>query len=185
MASHTSKPVSPDDNPYNGVTFDLDGKTFRCLGSVSMFRMAETNRRLVAAAQSGQNIPMAMSAESMHEAMGEAEYTRFVDHFIAHGTDDEVIMAIITDINDQAQAKIEAATGRPTVPSSGSSSGAPEPAAQPARTIKLGTRGISLVTSDGDSPSDLAAQVAEARGTAQPPAAPKARKTRARAAAAS
>jgi hypothetical protein len=146
-----------------------------------MFRMSETGRRLVAAGQDGRNVPMAMAAESMLEALGEAEYARFVDHFIAHGADDDVIMAIVADINDQVHAKIEAATGRPTVPSSGSSNGEPDPAGQPARIIKLGTRGVSPLISDGDSPSDLAAQVAATRGTA---AAPKARKTRTRAAAA-
>jgi hypothetical protein len=182
MASHTSKPADTDANPLDGVTFDLNGETFTCYGRVSMFRMAETARRLAATQAAGENIGMAMAAESMHEALGAAEYARFVDYFIAGGIGDDVIMAIIQDINDQAQANVEATTGRPTVPSSGSSSGEPAPEGQPARTIKLGTRGISLVTSDGDSPSDLAAQVAAARGTAT--AKPAARKRAGRAAAA-
>lgn len=182
MAKHTSKPADPDTNPMDGVTFELDGETFRCLGRVSMFRMAETARALIAAGQTGQNVPMAMAAESMLEALGDAEYARFVDHFIAKGADDDVIQAVISDINDQAKANVEAATGRPTLPSSGSSNGEPDPAGLPARTIKLGTRGISLVTSDGDSPSDLAATVAAARGEAAPK--PAARKRAGRAAAA-
>lgn len=164
MATFTSRPGgAADANPLDDVAFTLDDVTFTARGYLSMFRMAEVIRS-VTEATDGQGVGMVTVAECIRQALGDAEYARFVGHVFSHNTDDAVIFAILDDLKAQMEANVQAATGRPTQPSAGSSNGEPDQDVPPARTIKLGTPGGSLRISDGESPSGLAAAVTASRG---------------------
>lgn len=178
MAKHTSKPL--DINPLAGVTFDLDGETFACSGAgMSLFQVAEVIRR-TAQLTDTPGLNMTLVAESLHEALGPAEYARFTDFVFSRRTDDDTIFEVLQDIRDQAQANIAAAAARPTTPSSGSSTGEPAKEDLPARIINLGVPGGNIRTLDGASPDELEAAAEATR--AKPATPPRARKSRSRAA---
>jgi hypothetical protein len=161
VAKHVSKPVSQADNPLTGVSFDLDDETFECKGRVSLFEMAELIRATAGQGTTG----MATIAAGLRQSLGDDEYGRLLDHFAEHRTDDDTILGLLTDIEAQVKAKVEARTGRPTKPSSDFSPGEPETDGQPARVLDLSAPGGNLrVLEPGQ---DLGAEVARLRGTAK------------------
>jgi hypothetical protein len=156
-------------NPLDGLEpFRLDGELFHLNGEVSLLRLSDLARRVSAvtdpetAAPEVQAAMVGSMSETLLMAMGPAEYDRFLAHTDKNHTPDEVIIGILQDVNEAVQAATEAAAGRPTMPSSSSSTGSAAMDERTQRVISLQTGDVRLVPPPADH------QPPKARGTARP-----------------
>ena len=161
MREYTSVTAEEEPNPLAGVSFTLDGETFECLGYMNVLEMAELARQASGGAQMADAATLALIAEPLAQAFGEAEYQRFRQHCkgVPDTPDPEtgaqrwkrpptptgVVMQIISDLNEEIQDAVTAATGRPTRPPARSGSGVPEPGDRISRVISLQTGDVQVV----------------------------------------
>jgi hypothetical protein len=135
----------PDENPLQDVAFVLDGVRFECLGQPRMLHQSELALMAINAADVRTPEAQATSSAFLRMALGAVEYGRFRNHYDTHDTPDEVLLAIMALINDALADKIEALTGRPTVPPSPSLDGPSETDKRIAKVISLSTGDVTVV----------------------------------------
>jgi len=169
----SSKSKSAEDtNPLTGFKFKLDATEFECKGRLSVLDLSDLARRVGTAGGEGSNPedmdPDQMAAvvgsmsESLLMAMGTQEYERLRRHVRANGTPDSVVIEIMQMVNEQIQSATEAEAGRPTEPSSPSSTG-------PGATDDRISRIISFQSGDVKVlPPPKNHQQPKAKGTARP-----------------
>lgn len=154
----------PEPNPLEGVSFTLDGETFKCEGKLDLLDKSE----LAALAIAGQDITSphgtAMLSQFLSMAFGGREYIRFKMHTRLHDTPDEILFEILQGITEEIGIFTEAQTGRPFVPPSSSSATQPEPGERISRLISLQTGDVQIVD-----PPPPAQKPGAGKGTARTP----------------
>lgn len=128
--SYTSKKQGGDASLK--VEFELDGVQFTGDGSISLLDLSEFARLASQGVTSDDPAGVAILADIYVSLLGEKEYQRFRSHCRRHGTDAEVLIAIIGDLAGEA-------SGRPTSRSSDSSDG--PPTGQDTQTVVSFSRG--------------------------------------------
>jgi hypothetical protein len=130
----SSKAKSAEDtNPLTGFKFKLDATEFECKGRLSVLDLSDLARRVGTAGGENANpedmdpdqmaAVVGSMAESLLMAMGTREYERLRKHIRANETPDSIVIEIMQMVNEQIQSVTEAEAGRPTEPSSPSSTG--------------------------------------------------------------
>jgi len=110
-------------NPLAGQSIRLDGETFRFEGGPSILELAELAYQAAISPDVRGMVDIAANTAVLRSALGPAEYARFRAHCAGRQTPDEVILNIIGYVNDLVEQAQQGMTGRPTVPSAGSSPG--------------------------------------------------------------
>jgi hypothetical protein len=145
MREYSSKatPAEPAEDVLAGYTFSLDGDEFTCGGGTgSSFRLSAAARDARAGDEAAE---MSMLAEAFAQCLAPEEYTRFARHLDEHGTPDEVVIAILTDIGEEAKARTEAQTGRPTTRRPTSSGGPRDREERMQRVINLQSGDVTVI----------------------------------------
>jgi hypothetical protein len=141
--------------PMPGMRFTLDGEEFRCIEEMDADAFLEWSELAVAATE---DVPLtspeaaAFFARFMRATFGPQEYARLRRHFRRHGTRPQVVLAIISDIQEQMAETVETATGRPTPPPSSSSAGPEEMGERAAKVVSLQTGDVSFVDAPPKAP---------------------------------
>jgi|GEM_PF-4785915 len=99
-------------------SFELDGVAFENEGAVSLIDLSEFARLAAMGVDSQSPEGASIIAEVFLMVLGETTYRRFRNHCRKHGTDDETLLAIISDLMSEAG-------NRPTSRPSDSSDGPP------------------------------------------------------------
>jgi len=164
MRSFNSKAehTEPADRPLDHVTFELDGVTFACNGTMtSTFGLSDLARQ----AMRGDGAAGAAStAELFLQILGQAEYDRFVAHVTEYGTDDEVIAEIADFVHEQGRSRTEADAERPTAQRSRSPRGPQGQGERTRRVISLQRGDVTVIGEDGKPvPQDHKAKGGKAR----------------------
>lgn len=149
--SSTAGDAAEDVNPLEGVTFTLDKIEFACKGRLGLLELSDL-ALLETQAQSDQRSAAASAATAafLRTALGDDEYARFRAHTAAHRTPATVILAVLDGINEEMAARMEAATNRPTAPSSGSAPSPPGQEGRISRALSLATGDVTVI--EGDHP---------------------------------
>jgi hypothetical protein len=170
LKEFTSERATGYVNPLAGAEpFRLDGEEFRLDGEVSILELSDLARRVGGVTDPENASPEAQASmvgsmsESLLMAMGPAEYDRFRAHCRKHRTPDEVIIAIMQEINESVQSAAEAAAGRPTMPSSRSSTGSAETGDRTQRVISLQTGDVRVIPPPQDHQQPKAKGAARAK----------------------
>jgi len=115
--SYTSPGRTKNEGGLNFV-FELDGVVFENEGAVSLVDLSEFARLAAMGVDSKSAAGASIIAEVFLMVLGESTYQQFRTHCRKHGTDDETLLAIISDL-------MEEAGNRPTSRPSDSSDGPP------------------------------------------------------------
>jgi len=164
--------TAEDTNPLAGFKFKLDAAEFECQGRLSVLDLSDLARRVGTAGNGNLSEddmdPDMMAAvvgsmsESLLMAMGSKEYERLRKHVRVNETPDSIVIDIMQMVNEQIQSVTEAEAGRPTEPSSPSSTG-------PGATDDRISRIISFQSGDVKVlPPPKNHQQPKAKGTARP-----------------
>jgi hypothetical protein len=139
----TSGPAGQEqERPLAGLSFELDGETFTCDGTVRVFRLSAMTR---AARAGDQEAMAAIMAESLFMALGADEYARFYEHTNTHDTPDETVIDIMTWLNEQAEEKAGEQAGRPTRRRPSSPGGPQDQGERMSRVISLASGDVQVV----------------------------------------
>jgi hypothetical protein len=145
MLEYTSEPEDGEDSiPLPPLAFTLDGVEFRALEEATGDALLSWSELGLAASDEVDiDTPEGVSfmARFLRATFDPAEYQRLRRHIRSHKTHPAVVMRIVSDLQAAMAEGVEAATDRPTVPSSPSSSGAAVRDAPPARVVSL-SRGL-------------------------------------------
>jgi hypothetical protein len=173
MRDYTSVPAEGERNPLEGLSFTLDGQTFRCEGNLSVLEVAELARVAASDSEMGEAAKLGLIAEQFRAAFGPAEYARFRQHCQGvpgkrEPTPNSVLLTILGDLNAEIQAAVEEAAGRPTQQPSPSGTGEPDRAEQISRVISLQTGDVTVVPLSGKRDAQLAPATVRPKGRRQP-----------------
>jgi hypothetical protein len=130
------------------ITFTLDGVKFACVGHVTGDALLDWSEMAdAAAADLSATSPegAAFIARFLRAAFGPEEYARFRRHLRGHHTRPEVVLAVVSGIQEEMAEAVERATARPTVAPSPSSGGDAAPDERTARIMSLTTGEVKFV----------------------------------------
>ncbi len=144
--SSTAPADAPEEeNPLEGVKFELDGVTFECLGRLSVLDTSEMAAAAMNAVDSESPEGAAVISEFLRMAFGAEVYRMFRAHVRRHRTPDETLLEIIAGLNEEVEGKIAVMAGRPTQSPPGSSDGRTGRGARSAQLRSLGPGDVSVV----------------------------------------
>jgi hypothetical protein len=130
------------------ITFTLDGEKFTCVGHMTGDALLDWSEMADAAAQDlSATSPegAAFIARFLRAAFGAEEYRRFRAHLRAHRTRPEVVLKVVSGIQEEMAGVVETATARPTAAPSPSSAGGAAPDERTARIMSLSTGEVKFV----------------------------------------
>lgn len=163
FVSHPEDSAPEQANPLDGVDFTLDGVKFTCEGYIDFLDRGELALLAFRHVDVMSTAGVAGAAQFLQMALGEAQYQRFRAHTHHERTHEDVTLTIINYLQTTARKKLEASSGRPTMPPLVSSPGqqekagsisSPPPAGRDAviRHIKLGALDGEVIEQAAPSP---------------------------------
>jgi hypothetical protein len=135
----------PPPNPLAGLTFGLDGETFRCQGELDLLDQGELAMLSMSPMDTRDAAGLAMMVQFLQLAFGYEEYTRFHMHVRARKTPPETQLEILSGISEAVGLWTREETGRPTMRPSSSSPGPRETDERVARVISLQTGEVQVI----------------------------------------
>jgi hypothetical protein len=122
------------------IRFTLDGVEFHCIERMdgdALMEWSELGRAATEDISVRSPEGAAYVARFLRASFGPEEYRRWRQHVRDHQTPITTILAVVQGIQEEMSGAVEAATDRPTVPSSPSSPGDEDPAGRLHRVISL------------------------------------------------
>jgi hypothetical protein len=126
MRQFTSTPTPAEENPLNGVKFELDGVEFKCEGRASVLESSVLASAAAEDAGDGYSAAaMGAVADFLRMSFGDSEFQRFRSHCRRRSTSDETLLDIMQGIREEIEANAARISERPTRSPSSSLPGRP------------------------------------------------------------
>ena len=145
VRSFTSQAPEPEENPLEGMSFELDGVEFRCEGRLSILEVSELATAAMEGADTNSPEGAALISGFLQAAFGPGEYPRFRRHCRSHKTSDRTLLELVMYLQETVEEHVEEITDRPTPSRSRSSRGQPAQEERTSRIINLQAGDVTVV----------------------------------------